>query len=70
MPLLNCGNSYKLAQYFVFTLAVRMFQLFPRRKRDCVHQKIDADNTNARLTKDTNGNWIYVGTINTHSPSN
>jgi hypothetical protein len=39
MPLLNCGKSSKLAQYFIFSLAIRMFRLFPRRKHDCVCKK-------------------------------
>jgi hypothetical protein len=32
MPLLNCGNSSKLALYFVLNLAIRMFRHFPGRK--------------------------------------
>ena len=36
---LHCGNSFKLAQYFVLNLAVRAFKRFPGRKQDDVLHK-------------------------------
>jgi hypothetical protein len=55
MPLLNCGNSSKLALYFIGSLVMRAFQRFPGRKRDVAHRKNQSDCKEYQLPLLTHG---------------